>query len=123
MNRFKQRGRYGGACLLLWACLANVASATEPPITAVAFTPDGELVVAVSQAGLHEYSWPELTPKRTLEVSASNLHCLAFSPNGEHLAVGMTMSNLQKFDWVNLPRPIYPLDDVTNWTPWQRCQE
>jgi WD40 repeat protein len=74
--------------LLLWACLANVASATEPPITAVAFTPDGESVVAVSQAGLHEYSWPELTQKRTLEVSASNLHCLAFSPNGEHLAVG-----------------------------------
>lgn len=88
MNRFKQRGRYGGACLLLWACLANVASATNPPITAIAFAPDGESVVAVSQAGLHEFSWPELIPKRTLEVSASNLHCLAFSPNGQHLAVG-----------------------------------
>jgi len=28
---------------------------------------------------------------------------------------GMTMSNLQEFNWVNLPRPIYPLDDLTNW--------
>ncbi len=32
---------------------------------------------------------------------------------------GMTMSNLQEFNWVNLPRPIYPLDDLTNWSPWR----
>ncbi len=88
ITRFKQRHRYSALCLLLWACLTSVVSATEPPITALAFTLEGESVVAVSQAGLHEYSWPELIPKRTLEVSASNLHCLAFSPNGEHLAVG-----------------------------------
>jgi len=28
---------------------------------------------------------------------------------------GMTMSNLREFDWVNLPRPIYPLDDIVTW--------
>ena len=30
---------------------------------------------------------------------------------------GMTMSNLHEFDWVNLPRPIYPLDDLADWSP------
>lgn len=88
MNRFKQRGRHGGACLLLWACLTNVVSATEPPITAVAFAPDGKSVVAVSQSGLHVFGWPELDRQRTIKISASNLHCVAFSPNGKHLAVG-----------------------------------
>lgn len=28
---------------------------------------------------------------------------------------GMTMSNLAEFDWVQLPRPIYPLDDLPEW--------
>jgi len=88
MNRFKQRGRHGGACLLLWACLANVASATEPPISAVAFAPDGKSVIAVSQSGLHVFGWPELDRQRTIKISALNLHCAAFSPDGKHLAVG-----------------------------------
>jgi WD40 repeat protein len=88
MNRIKRCGQHGGACLLLWACLANVASATEPPITAVAFAPDGASVVAVSQSGLHVFSWPQLDRQRTIRTSASNLHCVAFSPNGKHVAIG-----------------------------------
>lgn len=80
--------RHVGNCLILWACLANVASAIEPPITAVAFAPDGKSVVAVSQSGLHVFGWPELDRQRTIKISASNLHCVAFSPNGKHLAVG-----------------------------------
>ena len=28
---------------------------------------------------------------------------------------GMTMSHLEEFDWVRLPRPIYPLDDLREW--------
>jgi len=27
----------------------------------------------------------------------------------------MTMSHLEDFDWVQLPRPIYPLDDLREW--------
>ncbi|MEO1972646.1 MAG: WD40 repeat domain-containing protein [Pirellulaceae bacterium] len=94
MNQHKKRERHGGACLLLWACLlfgfafSNVASATEPPITAVAFAPDGESIVAVSQSGLHLFSWPALDRQRTIRTSASNLHCVAFSPSGKHVAVG-----------------------------------
>jgi microcystin degradation protein MlrC len=30
---------------------------------------------------------------------------------------GSTMSNIQEFDWVHLPRPIYPFDDLSSWRP------
>ena len=62
--------------------------AAESPITAAAFSPDGKSVVAVSQSGLHVYSWPALKRQRTIETSASNLHCVEFSPNGKHIAIG-----------------------------------
>lgn len=62
--------------------------AEEPPITAVAFTPDGDSVVALSQSGIHVYDWPKLTKSRTFEASMPNLHALAFSPDGKRLAVG-----------------------------------
>lgn len=75
--------------LLIAICFATVdASATEPPITAVGFAPGAESVVAVSQSGLHVFSWPDLKRQRTIKTSAPNLHCLAFSPQRKHLAVG-----------------------------------
>ncbi len=72
-----------------WAvCLVSAAGqATEPPITAVAFTPDGKSVLVCSQAGVHVFGWPELQRQRKLEVEAANLHTLAFSPSGDRLAV------------------------------------
>lgn len=75
-------------CVVICIQLAPVACATEPPVTAVAFAPDGQTIVAVSQSGLQEFSWPELKRQRTIEVAAANLHCLAFSADGRHLAVG-----------------------------------
>jgi WD40 repeat protein len=72
---------------LLVVTRAN-AIASEPPITAVSFAPDGKSVIATSQSGLHVYDWPRLKRQRTIECSASNLHCLAFSPDAELLAVG-----------------------------------
>ena len=65
-----------------------IGGAKEPPITALAFTPDAKQVIAVSQSGIHVYSWPELDHKRAIRTSALNLHCLAFSPNEKYLAVG-----------------------------------
>lgn len=62
--------------------------AEEPPITAVAFAPDGDSVVAISQSGIHVYDWPVLKKSLTLEASMPNLHALAFSPDGKRLAVG-----------------------------------
>ncbi|MCR9292423.1 MAG: WD40 repeat domain-containing protein [bacterium] len=68
--------------------LKSARIATESPITAAAFSPDGKSVVAVSQSGLHVYSWPALKRQRMIETSASNLHCVEFSPNGKHIAIG-----------------------------------
>ncbi len=63
------------------------SSAAEPPITAIAFAPDGESVVACSQRGVHVIGWPELDVEKTLKVAAHNLHDVAFSPSGDRLAV------------------------------------
>ena len=73
---------------LFFTAVASFASAAEPPITAVVFSPDGEVVIAASQSGLQIYRWPSLQRERSVECEAANLHCVAFSPDGEHLAVG-----------------------------------
>lgn len=73
---------------LLLVTVASFASAAEPPITAVVFAPNGESVIAASQSGLQIYNWPNLQRRRTIECEAENLHCLAFSPDAKHLAVG-----------------------------------
>lgn len=62
-------------------------TATEPPVTALEFS-SGDAFVATSQAGLQIHGWPDLKRQRTIECSAANLHCLAFSPDNKHLAVG-----------------------------------
>jgi len=72
---------------LPWAITA-LANATEPPVVALVFTPDGKSVVAASQSGVHVFSWPDLIRQRTIKTTALNLHCLAFSPDGRQLAVG-----------------------------------
>ena len=77
-----------GVCLLFVTLFSSRAYATKPPITAVAFAPDGTTVVAVSQSGLHVFDWPTLDLQRTIKTSSPNLHCLSFSPNGKYLAVG-----------------------------------
>lgn len=68
--------------------VSATASATEPPITAIDFAPSGDELVAVSQSGLHVFSWPELKLTRTVAVSMPNLHAVAFSADGLHIAVG-----------------------------------
>lgn len=78
----------GKTCLLLCLLLPDLVTAAGPPITAVTFAPDGKSVVTASQAGVQVFSWPGLKRQRTIKTSASNLHCVAFSPSGKQLAVG-----------------------------------
>lgn len=61
---------------------------TKPPITCLVFSPDGKTVVAGSQTGLIIYSYPELILQKQIKVSAANIHDLAYSPDGNLLAVG-----------------------------------
>ena len=74
-----------------------------PPITSLAFSHDGKSVVACSQAGLHVYDWPTLTLQRTITVQSRNIHDLAFSPDGNQLAVGggnpATIGTIEIFSW------------------------
>ncbi len=69
-----------------------------PPVTALAVAPDGKTVLAGSQAGLRQVSYPELKPQDsrkgggvkngTLKTALPHVHDLAFSPRGDFLAVG-----------------------------------
>jgi WD40 repeat protein len=59
----------------------------KPPITGLAFAPDGRSVVACSQAGVQVRDWPSLRPRREWPVPFDNVHDLAFSPGGGRLAI------------------------------------
>jgi len=91
------------ALLWVWLVAASVAFATEPPVTALAFTPDGKSVVVGSLAGVHVRSWAELKSVRSLQTELSHVHDLAFSPDGKTLAVagGSPAENgtIELFDW------------------------
>ncbi len=67
--------------------VAAELSAAQPPITAVAFAPDGKSVVVGSQAGLAVYTWPALSKQKSLKSSLPHIHDLAFSPDESRLAV------------------------------------
>jgi WD40 repeat protein len=60
-----------------------------PPITALAFAPDGKSFLVGSQAGVEIRSWPGLDRTGALPTALSHVHDLAFSPDGRALlAVG-----------------------------------
>ena len=93
----------GLALLALATCWITDIVAAEPPITDIAFSPDGKIVIAASQAGLQIQRWPSLQRQRTIECEASNLHCLEFSSTGRYLAVGggspSEDGNVELFSW------------------------
>ena len=64
------------------------AGKTQPPITALAFAPDGGAIVAASQRGLQVFDWPGLATARLIPIRTPNLHDLAFSPAGDRVAIG-----------------------------------
>ena len=77
------------AVIPMVALLGNVTlRGQEPPITDIAFAPNGRSLVGCSQKGLQVFSWPDLKLQKRVEVSCANLHCLMFSPDGSQLAVG-----------------------------------
>jgi len=84
-------GAWERGCLLFSLCVlcclgvSTSAHAAKPPVTAVAFTPDGKAVVVGSQAGIAVRSWPGLKPVRVLKTELQNVHDLAFSPDGKWL--------------------------------------
>jgi WD40 repeat protein len=77
--------------LAVFVCLIHswgrAATAVEPPVTALTFSPDGMAVVAGSQAGVIVFSWPQLQKSRTLSAPGPHVHDLEFSPDGTMLAI------------------------------------
>ncbi|MCE9526699.1 MAG: hypothetical protein K8R36_11675, partial [Planctomycetales bacterium] len=59
--------------------IAASVLAAEPtaPVTAIAFAPEGNAVVAASQMGVATYSWPELKLLKRSKPPFSHLHDLA----------------------------------------------
>ena len=81
-------------------------SAAEPPVTALCFAPDGKNLVAASQTGLRIHNWPGLkfvSKPDSFQTSLANIRDLAFSPDGNHLAIaGGTPSEagmVEVFSW------------------------
>jgi WD40 repeat protein len=75
------------ALALLFGNAQAAEPAVAPPITALAIAPDGKSVLAGSQAGLRQLSWPELKSQGALKTALPHVHDLAFSPRGDRLAV------------------------------------
>jgi WD40 repeat protein len=60
-------------------------SAADPPIVAIAPAPDGEKVITGSNRGVDVHA--DLVLHDTIEIDFSNVHDLAYSPDGKSLAV------------------------------------
>jgi WD40 repeat protein len=104
---------------------AGLLAETLPPITTIAFTPDGREVVAGSQAGLEVRSWPALARIATIPTELLNIHDLAFSPDGTFLAVAGGQpgaeGTVEFFTWPKreLVRRVSPHNDVVYAITWQ----
>jgi WD40 repeat protein len=89
-------------------CLALVLAANsahaEPPITALAFAPDGLHVACGSQRGIEVRSWPSLDVVRRIETVLPHVHDLVFSPDGTHLvAAGGAPSEFGGYELFSWP--------------------
>ena len=73
--------------IAVFLALIPIRVAADPPITAAAFTPDGDGVIVGSQTGLRLFSWPSLSDAVPLSTQLENIHHIAFSPNGQRLLI------------------------------------
>ncbi|MDA7864538.1 WD40 repeat domain-containing protein [bacterium] len=80
--------RWIGHCVVGFCfTMASALIAAEPPITSLVFDPAGRSLLAASQSYITVYEWPTLMSKRKLSSSLVSIQSLAFSPDGQKLAV------------------------------------
>jgi WD40 repeat protein len=112
------------ALFLGWLLVAPSVFAAEPPITALAFTADGKTVLVGSQSGVQIRTWPELKPVRSLTTELTNVHDLAFSPDGKVLAIAggspAEKGSVELFRWPDgtLLHRLSPHKDVIYAVAW-----
>jgi WD40 repeat protein len=103
----------------------HAPAATLPPITAVAFAPEGDAVVVGSQAGVEVRTWPALQQTTKLPAELANVHDLAFSPDGKMLAVAGgepgAEGTVELYGWPqrHLIRRVSPHEDVVYAVAWR----
>jgi len=68
--------RFGLLAIFLLALCSN-ATVGKPPVTALAFAPDGTTVIVGSQSGVEIRSWPELKVQQTIATAMSQVHDIA----------------------------------------------
>jgi WD40 repeat protein len=102
----------------------SLLAAAPAPIIAVGFTPDGEQVLAGSQAGVQVYSWPELEPAKRIATKLEQVHDVSFAPSGEQLAIAGGSSGergaVEIWSWpdAKLMRTLPAGDDVVYRAAW-----
>lgn len=71
---------------VLFLTLAPRASG-EPPVTALAVSPDGSVVLSGSQAGLRVHAFPGLEVSRRIKTQLVEICSVRFSPDGRRVAI------------------------------------
>lgn len=103
--------------------LSQVAMA-DAPITALTVSPDGQQMVAGSQAGLSIYRVLDQTKVRSIPTSLEHVHDVAFSPDGRWLlAVGGAPADVgavELFTWpaIELQQQFTIAEDLLTRAAW-----
>jgi len=97
----------------------------SPPLTSVAIAPQNDRVIAVSQEGIHVYTWPDLKSTATHQnLPWSNVHDAAFSSDGQRLAIAggapTELGGIAIYQWpeLKLERQLDLHDDVSYRVAW-----
>ena len=75
------------AIALMIVCFARSGVCVEPPITSIAVSPNEQVLVTASQAGVVVHDLGELREQTRLATDVVNIHEVAFSPDSQWLAV------------------------------------
>ena len=114
--------------------LCSTNAFADPPITAVALSPDRQQLVMGSQQGIEIRAWPSMEFVRKLTTNLPHVHDLKFSPDGKTLlAAGGSPAEsgrVELWDWPSSSRirTLEPHSDLVYrvaWSPggsqWVSC--
>jgi len=119
-----QRRRIVVAATLAVFLPSAAAFAAEPPITALAFAPDGKSLLAGAQSGIVQLSWPELKRAGSIKTDLAHVHDLTFSPRGDLLAAAggspADVGAVEVFSWPEgkLKYRVEPHSDLVYCVAW-----
>ena len=97
----------------------------EPPITALAFTLDGQQVIAGSQRGVRIHDWPSLSLVQSKDCELDSIHDISVSPDGGQLLVAggspgeLGVVQLRSWPSLDLVRSWREHQDVVYKTAWR----